>query len=134
MSPGGVGLAGEHDLGAEEPKEVLQLRAEACREILFTSWRTGAEEAEWRAAYEEGTDLARRLDDKRTLSMLVSGVGGLRAGGDLIVAIDGREVKRFEDLLRYLINYTSPGDQIVLTVIRADGSQADLNVTLGKRP
>jgi tetratricopeptide (TPR) repeat protein len=64
--------------GTEEPKKVLQLRAEACREILFTSWRTGAEEAEWRAVYEEGTDLARRLDDKRTLSMLVSGVGGLR--------------------------------------------------------
>ena len=65
---------------------------------------------------------------------LSSGLPGLPAGGDLIIAIDGREVKRFEDLLRYLINYTSPGDQIVLTVIRADGSQADLNVTLGKRP
>jgi len=64
----------------------------------------------------------------------ISGLAGIRAGGDLIIAIDGREVKRFEDLLRYLINYTSPGDQIVLTVIRADGSQADLTVTLGKRP
>lgn len=57
----------------------------------------------------------------------------LKAGGDLIIAIDGRDVKRFDDLLRYLINNKAPGDTIVLTVLRGD-EKVDITVTLGKRP
>ncbi len=60
-------------------------------------------------------------------------IQGLEAGGDLIVAIDGREVKRFDDLLRYLINNKSPGDTVILTVLRGD-QKVDISVTLGKRP
>ncbi len=58
--------------------------------------------------------------------------GGLQAG-DLITAIDGREVFVFGDLLSYLITEKSPGDDIVLTVLR-DGQQIELTVTVGSRP
>ncbi len=58
---------------------------------------------------------------------------GLNAGGDLIVAIDGQSIQRFDDLLRYLINNKSPGETVVLTVLRGE-EQVDVNVTLGRRP
>ncbi|GAB4505563.1 MAG: trypsin-like peptidase domain-containing protein [Anaerolineales bacterium] len=58
---------------------------------------------------------------------------GLAAGGDLIIAIDGQPVLRFDDLLKYLINEKSPGDTVVLTVLRGE-EKLDIPVTLGKRP
>jgi len=58
---------------------------------------------------------------------------GLNAGGDLITAIDGRQIQSFDDLLRYLINNKGPGDTVVLTVLRGE-EQTDITVTLGKRP
>lgn len=60
-------------------------------------------------------------------------INGLNAGGDLIVAFDGKEVKTFDDLLSYLITTKSPGDAVVLTVLR-DGKLVDVTVTLGTRP
>lgn len=60
-------------------------------------------------------------------------INGLNAGGDLIVAFDGREVKTFDDLLSYLITSKSPGDTVVLTVVR-DGQLVDVTLTLGTRP
>ncbi|MBI2758978.1 MAG: trypsin-like peptidase domain-containing protein [Chloroflexi bacterium] len=60
-------------------------------------------------------------------------IQGLNAGGDLIVAIDGRPVLVFDDLLAYLITNKSPGDTVVLTVLRGD-QKADITVTLDKRP
>jgi len=60
-------------------------------------------------------------------------IQGLEAGGDLIVAIDGHTVLHFDDLLKYLFNNKSPGDTVVLTVLRGD-QQVDLTLTLGKRP
>jgi 2-alkenal reductase len=58
---------------------------------------------------------------------------GLGPGGDLIVAIDGQPVSNFAGLIGYLVSYASPGDQVVLHVLR--GTQAlDLTVTLGERP
>ena len=58
---------------------------------------------------------------------------GLNAGGDLIIAIDSQPIQNFDDLLRYLINNKSPGDTVVMTVLRGD-EQMDIPVTLGKRP
>jgi 2-alkenal reductase len=58
---------------------------------------------------------------------------GLNAGGDLIIAIDGQTIQRFDDLLRYLINNKSPGDTVVLTVLRGE-EQEDVTITLGRRP
>jgi S1-C subfamily serine protease len=62
-----------------------------------------------------------------------SSSAGLPAGGDLIIAIDGRSIQRFDDLLRYLINNKSPGETVILTVLREE-EQVDVTVTLGKRP
>ncbi len=57
----------------------------------------------------------------------------LLGGGDLIVAIDGRPVIQYDDMIAYLITQKSAGDKVVLTVVR-DGQKLDLTVTLGKRP
>jgi S1-C subfamily serine protease len=60
-------------------------------------------------------------------------LSGVYGGGDLIIGVDGREVRVFGDLLTYLMTSKSPGDSIVLTVLR-DGQQKEVTVTLGKRP
>jgi 2-alkenal reductase len=62
-----------------------------------------------------------------------SGIDGLNAGGDLITAFDGKPVRTFDELLSYLLTNKSPGDTVVLTVLR-DGQMVDVSVTLGERP
>jgi 2-alkenal reductase len=57
----------------------------------------------------------------------------LLAGGDLIIAIDGREVRTFDDLLAYLITSKGPGDTVVLRVLRGT-EQIDIPVVLAERP
>ena len=57
----------------------------------------------------------------------------LQAGGDLIVAFDGRPVDTYEEMLSYLLTTKSPGDTVVLSVLR-DGQPMDITVTLGERP
>ncbi len=54
-------------------------------------------------------------------------------GGDVIVAIDGHPISSLDDLLTYLVENTSPGDRVVLTVIR-DGKVVNVPVVLGERP
>jgi 2-alkenal reductase len=58
----------------------------------------------------------------------------LRSGGDLIVGINDQPVEKFDDLLIYLFRYASPGDEVQLTVLRADGQQTTIPVELGVRP
>ena len=58
---------------------------------------------------------------------------GLLAGGDVITAIDGQPVVTFDALLGYLTTHKSPGDTVVLTILR-DGQTMDVTVTLGARP
>jgi len=58
---------------------------------------------------------------------------GVLSGGDLVIAIDGIEVKTFSDLMSYLVNKTSVGQTVKLTLLR-DGKQMDVNVTLTARP
>jgi S1-C subfamily serine protease len=58
---------------------------------------------------------------------------GLGSGGDLIIAIDGRQVKTFDEMLSYLIVNKGPGDVVTLTIMRGD-QQLDVPVTLGARP
>ena len=53
--------------------------------------------------------------------------------GDLIIAIDGREVRVFSNLLSYLVNHTRPGQEVTLTMLRG-GEKVDVKVTLGERP
>ena len=57
----------------------------------------------------------------------------LNAGGDIITAIDGHPVDTFDELLSYLTTNKSPGDTVVLTVLR-NGQLMDITVTLGTRP
>jgi S1-C subfamily serine protease len=57
----------------------------------------------------------------------------VNAGGDLIIAIDGHEVKSFGDMLRFLLNNKSPGDTVRLTIIR-ENKEMEVNLILGKRP
>jgi 2-alkenal reductase len=60
-------------------------------------------------------------------------IEGLRAGGDVITAIDGQPVNTFDDLLGYLTTNKAPDETVVLTVLRG-GQPMDITVTLGKRP
>ena len=57
----------------------------------------------------------------------------LVAGGDLIVAVDGKPVIVYGDLISYIFTNKSPGDQIILTIIR-DGEKMEVPLILGKRP
>ena len=57
----------------------------------------------------------------------------MRAGGDILVAINDTEVKDFDDLVNYLASSTSVGDRVVLTVVR-DGAETTLELTLEERP
>jgi S1-C subfamily serine protease len=55
------------------------------------------------------------------------------SGGDLIVAIDGRQISDFADLNAYLVFNSSPGQTVELTVLR-NGTEVSLPLTLGERP
>lgn len=60
-------------------------------------------------------------------------INGLYAGGDLIVAVDGHPVLIYGDIISYIFLHKSPGDTIVLTVIR-NGVEKEVPLILGKRP
>lgn len=60
-------------------------------------------------------------------------IPGLQKGGDLIIAIDGQDVRTFDEMLAYLITHKSPGDSVVLTVLRGE-ERVDVTITLDKRP
>lgn len=62
----------------------------------------------------------------------VSGASML-AGGDVVIAINEVQVKRFEDVVNYLASFTSVGDKITLTLVRA-GGEIKVGVTLKERP
>ncbi len=54
-------------------------------------------------------------------------------GGDVILAIDGRQLGSGEALGTYLLTETEPGDTVDLTVLR-DGEVRQVQVTVGERP
>jgi 2-alkenal reductase len=58
---------------------------------------------------------------------------GLNAGGDLITAVDGKEILEFSELLSYMMLNKHPGDEMVLSILR-DGREITLTVVLGERP
>jgi 2-alkenal reductase len=55
-------------------------------------------------------------------------------GGDVITAISGQTIEDMEGLITYLAEETRPGDEVALDVIRPDGQQETVEVTLGIRP
>ncbi len=62
----------------------------------------------------------------------VSGIPML-GGGDILIAIGGEAVKRFDDMVNYLATRTSVGDEVLLTLVR-DGEEIEVPVTLQERP
>lgn len=54
-------------------------------------------------------------------------------GGDVIIAIDGKKVKEFDDVISYLASSTEVGQTVTLTVLR-QGSETKVQVTLEARP
>jgi 2-alkenal reductase len=57
----------------------------------------------------------------------------MRAGGDIIVAINGVPINSFDDLINYLATETSVGDRATLTIVR-DGAEMEVQLTLEERP
>ncbi len=55
------------------------------------------------------------------------------AGGDIVLAINGVTVNRFDDLINYLASQTRVGDVVTLTVLR-EGQQTDVSIKLEERP
>ena len=54
-------------------------------------------------------------------------------GGDVIIAYNDQTVKTSDDLITFLTNSGSVGQQVTLTILR-NGKQIQVQVTLGKRP
>ena len=65
-------------------------------------------------------------------SKIVHGVEHI-VGGDVIVSVDGNEVRKIEDILIHLQREKSVGDELVLGIIR-DGKSIDVTIVLGERP
>ena len=61
-----------------------------------------------------------------------SGEAGMR-NGDIIVSIDGFEVRSFEDVISYLVMQKSPGETVEIGVLRR-GRNRTIEVELGTRP
>jgi serine protease Do len=56
-----------------------------------------------------------------------------QVGGDVIAAINGQAVAGMDDLISYLAQSTSVGDNVTLTILR-DGKETSVGVTLEARP
>ncbi|MFO7742211.1 MAG: trypsin-like peptidase domain-containing protein, partial [Anaerolineae bacterium] len=55
------------------------------------------------------------------------------AGGDIITAINGEELRTFDDLVAYLVSDSEVGQEVTLTVVR-DGERMEVSARLGSRP
>ena len=54
---------------------------------------------------------------------------GQKHGGDIITSVDGKNITRFDDLVSYLEQNKSPGNNITLTVYR-EGKYVQMNIVL----
>jgi S1-C subfamily serine protease len=57
----------------------------------------------------------------------------VRLGGDIITEIDGEPIGSMEDLID-AVDAAKPGDEMELTLVRDDGEEKTVTVTLGVRP
>jgi len=55
-----------------------------------------------------------------------------RTGGDVILQVEGRDVRTPDDLAAFVANH-EPGDEVTLTILR-DGEREEIELTLGERP
>jgi S1-C subfamily serine protease len=95
------------------------LRLPADKGVLVGSVQAGSPAAE--AGLEAGTT-----------QVVVAGES-YQIGGDMIVAVDGKDVSTV-DSLRDAIAAHKPGDTVELTVVRADGDRETIEVELGRVP
>ena len=56
-----------------------------------------------------------------------------KVGGDVVIGIDGNEVRKIDDIITYLQREKNVGDEIILSIIR-DGKNMDIIVKLEERP
>ena len=56
----------------------------------------------------------------------------VQIGGDIIVAVDGKAITRFEELKAFLVR-AEPGSEATFTLLR-DGDEVTVDVTLGEPP
>lgn len=85
---------------------------------------------------QDAEDLNTNYTNGMLIVSVISGSPAEDAGlhkNDIIIGVDGRPVKRGEDLIIYLERYKSPRDNIALKVVR-NNEVLDLNLTLGERP
>jgi S1-C subfamily serine protease len=54
-------------------------------------------------------------------------------GGDIILSVDGQQVRKIDDILIHLQRAKSIGDEMILEVLR-DGRTTNITITLDKRP
>jgi S1-C subfamily serine protease len=71
--------------------------------------------------------------DKAGLQGLTVDQYGRKHGGDVIVGVDGDNIREFEQLVSSLEANTVPGDNVVLDVVR-NGTDVELNAIMGERP
>ena len=83
-------------------------------------------------AVKPGSPAAKAGLEGGTTQVVVAGES-YQLGGDMIVAIDGKQVASV-DALREAIAAHKPGDKVSITVVHADGSKATVETTLARAP
>lgn len=54
-------------------------------------------------------------------------------GGDIIIALDGHQIKDLEGFISYIEDHKAVGEKIIITIYR-DGQTLDISATLAERP
>jgi 2-alkenal reductase len=57
----------------------------------------------------------------------------VEVGGDVVIAIDGKSIDTFNDLLVYIALETRPGQAVTLTIVR-NSKESDIDLIVGSRP
>lgn len=57
----------------------------------------------------------------------------VEVGGDVVIAIDGKSINTFNDLLVYIALETRPGQAVTLTIVR-NSKESDIDLIVGSRP
>ncbi|MGE5662056.1 MAG: S1C family serine protease [Ignavibacteriales bacterium] len=71
--------------------------------------------------------------DKAGLHGTTTDQYGKKHGGDIVVGLNGQRITEFEQLVSYLERNTTPGDKVVLDILR-NGTELQLDVVMGERP